>query len=314
MTARSVLSVGEAMVELSPAGQDDAWRLGIAGDTLNTAWYLRRLTDADCTVDYLTRVGQGEFSQKMVDFLTHEGIGTHDVSRHPDREIGLYTISLKDGERSFSYWRDTSAARTLADDPAALNAAMSGRDIVYLSGITVAILPPDGRATLRAALARARAAGTLVVFDPNLRPRLWDNLDEMRTGIEDVAAEANLVLPSFDDEAQHFGDADPGVTIRRYLDLGADAVTVKNGGGPIEYAGPTGEGRLEFTPEPAVDTTAAGDSFNAGYLAALIRGADAPSSIIAGHALSRQVIRHRGALVAQAVTDAQADLARHGLA
>lgn len=297
-----ILSIGEAMVELGQSDQPGLWRLGIAGDTLNTAWYLRRLLGADWQVDYLSRVGTGAFSQQMVDFLAAEGIGTAHVGRDPDREIGLYAISLKDGERSFAYWRDTSAAKRLADDPAALDAALDGATVAYFSGITVAILPPEGRANLLTALAQAKATGTRIVFDPNLRPRLWTDGDTMRQGISDAAAGADLVLPSFDDEATHFGDADPQATVARYLALGAGQVVVKNGGGPIRFGGAEGSGTItDLPPETPVDSTAAGDSFNAGYLAAILSGADCAKAIAAGHDLSRKVIRHRGALVAEAL-------------
>ena len=299
-----ILSIGEAMVELGQSDQPGLWRLGIAGDTLNTAWYLRRLLGADWQVDYLSRVGQGAFSQQMVDFLVAEGIGATHVGRDPDREIGLYAISLKDGERSFAYWRDTSAAKRLADDPAALDAALDGAGVAYFSGITVAILPPQGRANLLAALGRAKAAGTWIVFDPNLRPRLWTDTNTMRQGISDAAAGADLVLPSFDDEATHFGDADPQATVARYLALGAGQVVVKNGGGPISFGGAGGSGVIDdLAPETPVDSTAAGDSFNAGYLAASLSGADCAAAIAAGHDLSRKVIRQRGALVQQAVAE-----------
>ena len=297
-----LLSIGEAMVELGQSDQPGLWRLGIAGDTLNTAWYLRRLLGADWQVDYLSRVGTGAFSQRMVDFLAAEGIGTDHVGRDPDREIGLYAISLTNGERSFAYWRDTSAARRLADDPAMLDAALDGTAVAYVSGITAAILPPEGRANLLAALARARAGGTRIVFDPNLRPRLWPDAAAMRQGISDAAAGADLVLPSFDDEAAHFGDPDPQATVARYLALGAGQVVVKNGGGPIRFGGHDGVGIVtDLEPETPVDSTAAGDSFNAGYLSAWLSGAECAAAIAAGHALSRRVIRHRGALVREAV-------------
>jgi 2-dehydro-3-deoxygluconokinase len=308
MSAPLILSIGEAMVELS-AARDDLWRLGIAGDTLNTAWYLRRLLGPDWRVGYLSRVGEGAFSRKMLEFLAAEGIETAHVGRDPAREIGLYAISLKDGERSFSYWRDTSAAKGLADDPATLAGALDGCGLAYFSGITVAILPEAGRAALRAALAEARKRGARVVFDPNLRPRLWSDAAAMRAGIEDFAGVSDLVLPSFDDESTHFGDADAEATIRRYLDLGAGHVVVKNGGGPMRFGGGEGSGAIDdLSPERAVDTTAAGDSFNAGYLAAALAGADCAQAIRAGHALSRHVIRHPGALVAQAVDDARAEV------
>lgn len=307
MTAPYFLAIGEAMLELSAAAQQDLWRLGIAGDTLNTAWYLRRLIGAEWRVGYFTRVGQGEFSQKMLDFLTAEHIDTRHIARDPSREIGLYAISLKDGERSFSYWRDSSAARLLADDPTAMDRALDGCGIAYYSGISVAILSDTGRANLAAALSRAQANGTKVVFDPNLRPRLWKDAPAMRAGIEAAAAGADLILPSFDDEATHFGDPDAAATIRRYLSLGAKHVVVKNGGGPMRFGGAEGEGNLpDLTPDTPVDTTAAGDSFNAGYLAAMLQGADCATAIQEGHALSRQVIRHRGALVPEAVKAASA--------
>ncbi|UFM63297.1 sugar kinase [Paracoccus sp. MA] len=308
MTGQAILSIGEAMVELSPSGRDGLWRLGIAGDTLNTAWYLRRLLPADWRVAYCSRVGTGEFSQQMVDFLTAEGIDAAHVGRDPSREIALYAISLKDGERSFSYWRDTSAAKGLADDPAALVAALQGVAIAYVSGITLGILPEAGRAALIAALKAARAAGTQVVFDTNLRPKLWPDIPTMRREIEAAAAIADLVLPSFDDERGFFGDADPQATVARYLACGAGQVVVKAGGDPVLYGGNEGAGLVEDLPrEVPVDTTSAGDSFNAGYLAARLRGADIPAAIRAAHDLSRRVIRHRGALVREALPPGPAD-------
>lgn len=302
-----ILSIGEAMVEMSRADQPGLWRMGIAGDTLNTAWYLRRLLDAGWQVGYLTRIGTGEFSQQLLDFLAAEGLDATHVRRETDAEIGLYAISLKNGERSFAYWRGQSAAKRLADDPAALAAALAGCGMAYLSGITLAILPPEGRQALLEELQVAQAAGTTVVFDTNLRPRLWTDTATMRAMTEQAAAMADLVLPSFDDEAALFGDATPEATLERYLTLGAGQVVVKNGGGPILFGGREGQGLIDdLAREVPLDSTAAGDSFNAGYLAARLGGTDCAGAIRAGHALGSQVIRHPGALVRQAVLDAQA--------
>ncbi|RNF35121.1 sugar kinase [Paracoccus methylarcula] len=307
MTTSMILSIGEAMVELSQAGKDGLWQVGIAGDTLNTAWYLRRLLSDDWQVGYFTRVGSGEFSQRMIDFLTAEGIDTAHVGRDSQREIGLYAISLKDGERSFSYWRDNSAAKGLADDPGILTKALTGTRIAYLSGITMAILPDEARMALLQVLREARAQGTQIVFDPNLRPKLWPDTTTMCDRIEAAAAISDLILPSFDDEREYFGDSDPQATVSRYLKRGAGQVIVKAGGDAIRFGGSEGEGLIDdLERETPVDTTSAGDSFNAGYLAAKLQGAYIRAAIRAGHALSRQVIRHRGALVREAVLAVQA--------
>ncbi|MCT4333895.1 sugar kinase [Paracoccus sp. YLB-12] len=299
---KSVLSIGECMVELSQSPQAGLWQLGIAGDTLNTAWYLRRLLPADWQIGYFTRVGTGEFSRKAVDFLAAEGILTRHVGQDPRHEIGLYAISLADGERSFSYWRDNSAARRLADDPQVLADALQGCGIAYLSGITVAILSPGGRAALFEALRQARAQGTQIVFDPNLRPRLWSDAHTMCDQTQTAAALADLILPSHDDERDHFGDADPLATVARYLSCGSRQVIVKAGGAAIHFGGAEGAGVVDGLERAVpVDTTSAGDSFNAGYLAARLQGAGIEASIRSAHDLSRKVISHRGALVVEAV-------------
>ena len=134
------VAVGECMVELAPDGA--GWQIGIAGDTFNTAWYARALLPAAWSVAYLTSLGADPFSLRALDIMRDNGIATDLVQHHPIRSIGLYAISLHDGERSVSYWRDSSAARTLADDPDLLEAAFRSADVIHTSGITLAILPP----------------------------------------------------------------------------------------------------------------------------------------------------------------------------
>ena len=290
-----IVCIGECMVEMAPTGADGTYRMGFAGDTMNTAWYLRRQMPGGA-VDYLTAVGTDAVSDAMVAFLGAAGIGTAQVQRRADRTVGLYLIQLAGAERSFAYWRGQSAARTLAEDAAALDDALTGADIAYLSGITLAILPEADRVTLLSALARLRRGGGRVVFDPNLRPALWSSPDEMTRAVTEAAEVADIVLPSFEDEAQWFGDASPEATALRYG--GAGLVVVKNGPGEIVTRQDD-----TITAHPAVkasrivDTTAAGDSFNAGFLAAHLAGSPLSEAIRAGADLAARVIGHRGALM-----------------
>lgn len=296
MTNR-ILCIGECMVELSPTS-GGLFQQGFAGDTFNTAWYLRRLLPADWQVEYLTAVGDDPMSERMLEFMRASGIGTRHIAIRPKGTPGLYLISLKDAERSFSYWRGQSAARTLAQDAGHLEKAFAEAQVLVFSGITLAILPDADRQRLLAALATARQAGSRVVFDPNLRPRLWADTEKMCATVTEAARVADVVLPSFDDESAAFGDQTPAETARRYHKLGATEVVVKNGGAEIHWLSLTGTGRWQPPPAPhIVDTTAAGDSFNAAFLCARVAGLDLADAVAKGAAVAAKVIGATGALV-----------------
>ncbi|MBL4808201.1 MAG: sugar kinase [Rhodobacteraceae bacterium] len=294
----TILSIGECMVEMSPV-DSQTFHMGFAGDTFNTAWYLARLMPSPWKTSFLSRVGTDTVSNNMVDFVTASGISVDCISRSDSKTVGLYMIHRDNGERSFSYWRENSAARDLASDAAQLSQMIAGVGVVYFSGITVAILRAEGRSNLYAALTQARAAGCVVVFDPNLRPKLWSDTDTMCAEITRAAGCADIVLPSFEDEADYFSDADTQATADRYLTGGAGLVIVKNGAGEV-LASDAETGSVVFSPkvvETPVDTTAAGDSFNAGFMAAYFTGAGIAESLNAGAQLSATVISHAGALV-----------------
>ncbi|MCC4298903.1 sugar kinase [Aurantimonas coralicida] len=296
-TRRRIVSIGECMVELSSAGEG-LYRKGFAGDTFNTAWYLRRGLGEGWDVAYHTALGTDTTSDEMLAFFTEAGLATDLVRRIPERMPGLYMIHLDGAERSFSYWRDSAAAKLLAADPAQLDAAAASGDAFYFSGITLAILSPDDRQRLLDMLGAARAAGKLVAFDPNIRPRLWPEPDVMRAAMEAGAAVASLCLPSFPDEVAAFGDASPEATARRYLACGTGEVVVKDGSDPTLVAT---EGGFETVAArkvaDVIDTTGAGDSFNAGYLAARLDGAEPRQAAERGHELAGEVVRHYGALI-----------------
>ena len=292
-----ILAIGEAMIELAPS-EDSAsglYRAGFAGDTLNTAYYLRACCPADWNVGYLTRLGVDTHSEHLKQFISGIGIDEPEIPAHPNRIPGLYMITLDDGERSFSYWRENSAARTLMEEPKAVSQAIVATDVIYLSGITLAILPHQGRADL---LRSISASDARVAFDPNYRSRLWADQGAARSVFLETASLCDFVLPSFDDEAALFGDTDPSATAERYGKAGAREVVVKNGSKPglVWQEGSVTSFAVENMVR-AVDTTSAGDSFNAGYLSARLRGDNVERAVTAAQGLAAEVVSHRGALV-----------------
>jgi 2-dehydro-3-deoxygluconokinase len=293
---RRILGVGEAMVEFAAVG-DDLYRRGFAGDTLNTCWHMAQLLSDRAIVSYFTRVGTDAFSDQLVDFIAANGIDASVIGRDRERTVGLYVISLAGAERSFSYWRETSAARRLADDIEALRASLNDCSLIHVSGITLAVIGETGRRNLFRALAEARAAGAVVSFDPNVRFRLWPDVAELKTATREMLEGVDIALPSFDDEALLWGDSDPEATATRIAALGAGEIVVKNGAGDVSLQLGDVRWRAPTSPQTNIrDTTGAGDSFNAGYLAARFVGMGPLDACAVAHGVAGEVIRCFGAL------------------
>lgn len=292
-----VACIGECMIELSQFDLDAGQaRVGFAGDTLNTAVYLARLMPG---VSYLTNLGTDAFSSRMIEMFSQEGVDCTLIGRHPTRLPGIYAIEVDpQGERSFRYWREASAARTLFSGTGPGLDDLARFEVIYLSGITLAILPQDVRAALIARLAALRRDGHTIVFDSNYRPRLWPDQDQTRTAFDAMWRACSLALPSYDDEEKLYPGATPDQVIDRIAALGAPEIVLKNGAqGPLIRA--DGQ-QVQIRLPPAaivVDSTGAGDSFNAGYLAARLAGIAPVPAAEAGHRLAARVIAHPGAVI-----------------
>ena len=298
MSVKTFISVGECMAELQ-ATNEGLYRLGFAGDTLNTAWYMKALTNSsNVTVDYLTSIGTDQLSQKMLAFLQAGGIGTRFVSEVPDRTVGLYLITLTGAERSFTYWRNASAARLLAQDEKVLHCALLQADVIYFSGITLAILSPPHRKIFLSVLRELKMRDVTIAFDTNTRRRLWQSDAEMEEAMIEGYKVATLALPTFDDDRALFGDATAADSIRRIASYGVREIVVKDGEKPcLVFAN---DKLISVVPEPVsgvIDTTGAGDSFNAGYIAARLAEKDPTQAAKFAHCVAGRVICSRGALL-----------------
>ncbi len=293
-----VASIGECMIEFSAAG-GGLFARGFGGDTLNTAVYLARL---GVDTSYVTALGDDALSEAMLAAWRAEGIHTEEVLRVPGRVPGLYMIERDArGERSFLYWRDRAPAREFFDraDDATLD-RLSRFDWLYLSGISLSLYGETGRARLSDLLAAARRNGGRIAFDGNYRPRGWSDAGSARRAFENMLPLVDLALPTLEDEQALFGDTDAASCFARLRAFGIKEIVIKRG--PLGCLIDADDRQLEIPPPKLVqpvDTTAAGDSFNAAYLAARILGAPPLEAARAGHRLACAVIMAPGAVIAR---------------
>lgn len=286
---KRVACIGEAMIELSM--QQDEAGVGVAGDTLNTAIYLHR-TAPHVQVDYITCLGDDPFSDRIAAFMDAQGIGTSAITRLTGASPGLYAITTTpQGERSFTYWRSTSAARELFGDFDF--DVLAPYDAVYLSGISLAILPQAVRQGL---IAWLETTELQVIYDSNFRPRLWEDKRTAQQITNQMWDRANIALPSIDDEMALFDETEAQVKARfaRHSGIGA----LKQGEhGPLSIGTPLSQA---YPPAGRVlDTTAAGDSFNGAYLGALMSGKSQAEALMSGHTMAARVVQQRGAIIPQ---------------
>jgi 2-dehydro-3-deoxygluconokinase len=290
-----VACIGECMIELKQA-QGGLFSRSYGGDTLNTAVYLARL---GVEVDYITALGIDPMSDEMLAGWAAEGVGTGRVARLKGKLPGIYMIQTDEfGDRRFFHWRDNSAARSLMDLPESHDTldALATYEVVYLSAITLSIYSAPGRTKLIGALNRARKHGARIVFDTNFRARGWPDPDVARAVFDEAFAASDIVLASMEDLLPLYPDESDEQLMRRIPS--SEAVLKRlQPGSIVRFEGISHEVRAEPVTRPVVDTTAAGDSFSAAYVAARLVGVGPTEAAQAGHRLGGVVVGYPGAII-----------------
>lgn len=291
--------IGECMVELINQ-QDNAYQQTFGGDTLNTAVYLKRVAGDEVAVSYITLLGDDALSGAMIDQWQTEGINTDSIERLEGQVPGLYVIQTSpEGERSFLYWRDQAPAKQLftTDNNQALCRELLQFDYLYLTGITLGIMSTEGRVRMFQLFTEFRAKGGKIIFDINHRPRLWLSND-FQAWYERMYRLTDIAMPSIEDEEVVWNDADEHSVIARLHEFGCATVILKRGTNDCLISDAKQIKAYPVVPAEQVrDTTAAGDSFNGGYLAMAIRGFSDEDSVAMGQHIARQVVGKKGAVV-----------------
>ena len=301
--SNSIAVVGECMLELRPATglespSSKPMVMGFGGDTLNTSVYLARNGVKVC---YVTGLGDDTNSQWLINEWQREGIDCSLIDRQVNSVPGMYLIETDEsGERSFYYWRKGSPASKLFDQEekvSQLFEKLKSFDYLYVSGISLAILPEASLARLFRYLKSFRDDGGQIIFDGNYRPTLWGNKLAAQVAYQQMYQMTDIALPTLEDEAMLFDFSSAEQVVESIKAHGVEEIVVKMGDeGCLSYQNNNNE-FVAACPTKPVDTTAAGDSFNAGYLAARFCDVGIVNACKAGHELASKVIQNKGAII-----------------
>lgn len=298
--------LGEVMIELAPAGAG-LFRAGVAGDTYNTAVMLSQLGADVC---YATALGDEQFSDKIREAMQQHGLNNSAVLTLKAQQPGLYCISNSaNGERSFSYWRQQSAARQAFQSEVLfeqLLQAISHCTDVYWSGITLALMSEGCLSLWFAHLQRLQMSGGKVYFDTNYRAALWRGRTDQLQCYQAALLHCDYFLPSLEDCQQIWGCE----SLKQALDQLQSLLPVV-GSAPVIClkaqqqlywlaAGTQQHFHLKFS-QQMVDATGAGDGFSGALIAALQQGLAADQAIQIAHLTASQVVQYQGAILPDAV-------------
>ncbi len=298
-----IVVIGEVLIEMARGG-DGRFAAGCGGDTFNTAIYLAR---AGVPTAFATALGDDPFSDRILALAAAEGLQSDLMLRVPGRLPGVYIIDGDAaGKRTFHHWREGEPASELFEhaDWGRIAESMLNARLVYFSGITLSLYSNAGLGRFLAIVEMARQHGAKIAFDGNFRPRGWKgDLTRTRTVFMEALKRVDIAMPTYDDEAVLWGDPSPEATVERLQAFGIGEIVVKNGPNSALVAS---DGKSEFVPVPEVvvpvDPLAAGDSFNAGYLAARLSGDGPRAAAGLAHRLAAAVIRHHGAIMPRAAS------------
>lgn len=305
-----VVFFGECMAELRATsawdGNQQALAQSYAGDTFNAAVYcareLQRVEHREAyQVIFFTGIGDDLLSTRFKAFSEACGVVSDWQMPVPDRTLGLYWIETDTtGERSFTYWRSESAARTvLSLELARANLKSLGAgDWFYLSGISLAILNDDARHVLLNELAAFQERGGRVAFDNNYRPRLWASIQDARASYLQISRLADLLLLTWDDEEALFDWSELDQALICYRSLGDREIVIKRGADACTVF--AGQQAIDVPAESVADvrdTTAAGDSFGGTYLAQRLMGESYFVSAQRAHRVAAKVVQEPGGII-----------------
>lgn len=295
----NLLALGEGMLELKFDQQGQLVNK-FAGDTLNAAIYAKRWSNK-LTIQFFSAIGQDTFSNHMVDYLTSENINTKSLLRSLSNNIGIYAIETDEhGERSFNYWRKDSAATQMMTMLKANGGAdaLPASEIIFFSGISLAILSDEDKAYLFEVIAQMRENGSKIAFDPNYRAKMWRDENHAIEWFTKAFESSDIVLPGLDEQQDLFNQETVDDVKSFMFGLGVQELIVKAGKDGVYGFNNDTECHIAFNPAPQqIDSTAAGDSFAGTYLSSRLSGESIKESIINADSVAREVVQHHGAII-----------------
>lgn len=290
-----VVTIGETMVLFTPESEGSmkyatTFTKRFGGAESNFSIGLTRL---GCSAGWVSRVGNDEFGKSMVAFIRGEGVDVSQVKVDPEAKTGIYFKEIRNtNDIRVQYYRTGSAASRMSKDD--LNEKyISQAKYLHISGITPALSDSCHEMILEA-IKIAKKHSLKIIFDPNLRRKLWPE-EKARRILLEITSQVDIVMPGIDEGTFMFGETDPEALGDLFLQHGPELVILKVGAQGAYYFNRE-ERKLVagYNVENIIDPVGAGDGFAAGFVSGLVEGLALEDSVKRGNAVGAMVVMAHG--------------------
>ncbi len=258
----TLYAIGEMLIDFTAqeAGVLETattFRKNAGGAPANVAVCVAKLGKRAAVV---TKLGNDAFGNFLAETLMRENVGTDFVFRTDAANTALAFVARDEkGERSFSFYRNPSADMLLDASEVRAIPFREG-DILHFGSVDLCDAPVKGAHI--AAIERARRAGAIVSFDPNLRYSLWKSAEELLSTVREFLPLADIVKVSDEELYDITGiSCEKEAVLQLFRGEVKLVFVTKGAGGASAYTRETEAWQPTDTNVHVVDTTGAGDSF-----------------------------------------------------
>jgi 2-dehydro-3-deoxygluconokinase len=297
MLKTKICSIGECMIEITNTYNNN-FQQSFAGDTLNFCSYLNK---KNFNVDYLSSVGKSEINKDFFNLLKSKKISKKLIHIHPHNETGLYLIKNdKNGEKNFYYWRDNSAAKNYLNELnyKKLEIILKKYHYIYFSGITLSIISKNKQKDFCNLIKKLKEYNVKIIFDLNIRIKRWPNKKHLNASI-------NLFLPFIDilfstgEDIKNWKNNDNLSFFNKLIKSNKINHAIFRKNASLNYA-ILNDQIYKITNKVhkmIVDSSGAGDGYNAAYISEFLTSGDVYRSLQASHLLGSKIVMKKGAII-----------------
>ncbi|WP_129724267.1 carbohydrate kinase family protein [Xylanivirga thermophila] len=288
-----IATVGEVLVDMISTeytdGFDcDTYRRFFGGSPANIAMNVKKL-GINSTI--ICCAGSDEMGDFLISKMKMQGLDTSNVKRAYS-STSMVLLNKSQSSPIPIFYRGADY-RIVFDE--------SIEDVIRTSKIVHFSTWPISREPSRSAIEKiievAKESGTIIGFDPNYHPALWEKGYDGVSYIKGIIKDVDIIKPSEDDAKRLFGEESIDEYIARFLDLGAKLVIMTLGKDGLVASDGKTTIRMDSVADNVMDTTGAGDAFWSGFYAAIVKGYDVKDAIRLGNASSAYKLRYTGAVV-----------------